>query len=61
MPKDIIKYNEKEYQLSTVYLEKMKIYETMIFPVENGVVSGNEVYCSRTMYAEESKYKHIDI
>lgn len=61
MPKDIIKYNEKEYQLSTVYLEKMKIYETMIFPVENGVVSGNEVYCNRTMDVEESKYKHIDI
>lgn len=61
MVKDIIKYNEKEYQLSTVYLEKMKIYETMIFPIENGLISGNEVYCNRTMDAFESRYVHRDI
>lgn len=61
MVKDIIKYNEKEYQLSTVFLENMDLFETMIFPIENGTVSENEVYCSRTMDAEESKYKHEDI
>ena len=61
MVKDIIKYNEKEYQLSTVFLENMSLFETMIFPIENGIISGNEVYCFRTMDAGESKYKHIDI
>lgn len=61
MVKDIIKYNEKEYQLSTVFLEKMALFETMVFPIENGIVSGNEVYCYRTRDAGESKYKYTDI
>lgn len=61
MVKDIIQYNKKEYQLSTVFIEKMKLFETMIFPIENGIVSGNEVYCFRTMDAGKSRYKHIDI
>lgn len=61
MVKDVIRYNEKEYQLSTVFLENMALFETMIFPIENGIVSGNEIYCFRTMDAGESKYKHIDI
>lgn len=46
MVKDIIKYNKKEYQLSTVFIEKMKLFETMIFPIENGIVSDNEVFLS---------------
>ena len=50
MVKDIIKYGGKEYQLSSIYLEKMKTYETMIFPIENGIVSGNEVFCHRTSF-----------
>lgn len=61
MVKDIIKYNEKEYQLSTVFIENMGLFETMIFPIENGIVSGNEVYCFRTVRAGESKNKHEDI
>lgn len=61
MVKDIIKYNEKEYQLSTVFIENMALFETMIFPIENGIASGSEVHCSRTMDAGESKYKHEDI
>ena len=65
MVKDIIKHNEKEYQLSTVAIENVAIFgtifETMIFPIKNGIVSGNEVYCYRTRNAGESKYKHQDI
>lgn len=61
MVKDVIKYNEKEYQLSTVFLENMALFETMIFPIENGIVSGNEVYCYRTVNADASKDKHKDI
>lgn len=61
MVKDIIQYNKKEYQLSTVFIEKMKLFETMIFPIKNGIVSGNEVYCFRTRDEGKSRYKHIDI
>ena len=61
MVKDIIKYDNKEYQLSTVFIKNMALFETMIFPIENNIVSGNEVYCYRTMDAGESKYKHEDI
>ena len=59
--KEIIKHNEKEYQLSTVFIENMALYETMIFPIENGIVSDDEVYCYRTMDIAESKYKRKDI
>lgn len=61
MVKDIIRYNNKEYQLSTVYIENMITYETMIFPIENEVVSGREVYCFRTCESNESQNKHKDI
>ena len=61
MVKDIIKYKEKEYQLSTVFIENMGLFETMIFPIENGIVSGSEVYYYRTARAGESKNKHEDI
>lgn len=59
MIKDYIKYEEKEYQVSTVNIDGM--LETMIFPVENGIVSGSEVYKFRTCNAGESKNKHRDI
>lgn len=59
MIKDYIKYEEKEYQVSTVNINGM--LETMIFPVENGVVSGSEVYKFRTFDAGESQRKHGDI
>lgn len=61
MVKDIIKYDNKEYQLSTIYIENMITFETMIFPIKNGKVSGEEVYCFRTLEANESKWKHTDI
>lgn len=61
MIKDIIKYSDKEYQLSTVYIENMSTFETMIFPIKNGKVSGEEVYCFRTLRAGESQKKHEDI
>lgn len=48
MVKDIIEYNEKEYQLSGIFIEKMASYEIMIFPIENGVVSDDEVFYHRT-------------
>lgn len=59
MIKDIITYDDKEYQLSTVNLDGM--LETMIFPIENGVVSGKEVYCFRTYKPGDSMKKHGDI
>ena len=61
MVKDIIKYNEKEYQISTALIENVSVFETMVFPIENGIVSGNEVYCFRTTRAWESWCKHADI
>ena len=61
MVKDIIKYNDKEYQLSTIYIENMAIFETMIFSIENNKISGKEVYCFRTSRAGESQMKHGDI
>ena len=62
MIKDIIKYNNKEYQLSTIYIENMVTYETMIFPIENGIVSGKEVYCFRTAKSfKNAANKHGDI
>ena len=61
MVKDIIKHNGKEYQLSTVLIENMGVFETMIFPIENGIVSGKDVYCFITTIAGESKNKHEDI
>jgi hypothetical protein len=59
--KDIIKYNDKEYELSTVYLDDYAMFETMIFPMKNNIVCNNEVYCFRTFESEESKNKHVDI
>lgn len=59
MIKDIIEYNEKVYQLSTINIDGM--LETMVFPIEKGHVSGKEVYCFRTFNAGESKNKHTDI
>lgn len=61
MIKDIIQYNKKEYKLSTIFIEKIKLFETMIFPIENGIISNNEVYCFRTANVNESKYKYVDI
>ena len=59
--KDYIKYGEKEYEVSTVYIENMCTFETMIFPTDNGNTSGEEVYMFRTFDAGESRRKHEDI
>lgn len=59
MIKDIIKHNDKEYQLSTVNIDGC--LETMIFPIDDGIVSGREVYCFRTTKAGDSMEKHGDI
>lgn len=61
MIKDILEYKDKKYQLSTVNLDGLGLFETMIFPIEHGVVSGKEVYCFRTFEAGESHDKHRDI
>lgn len=60
MVKDYIKYEGKEYQLSTVLLYDCE-FETMIFPIESGIVSGSEVYKFTTFKADESQRKHKDI
>lgn len=59
MVKDIINYNGKEYQLATVNINGC--FETMIFPIENGVISGNEVYMCRVYNAGQSHDEHRDI
>lgn len=59
MIKDIIKYNGKEYQLSTININGC--FETMIFPIEKGIVSGNEVYMCRLYNARQSHNEHSDI
>lgn len=57
--KDYIKYKNKEYQLSTIKNDSE--FETMVFPIKNGKISGNEVYKFTTFDAGESSDKHGDI
>ena len=52
-------FAEKEYQLYTVNINGC--FETMVFPIENGIVSGKEVYCFRTTDPGESISIHGDI
>lgn len=61
MLKDIIEYKNKEYQLSCSSVNNHTIYEIMIFPIENKIVSGNEVYCFRTtdVHDAASEYHKI--
>ena len=59
MIKNDIEYNGKSYQVSTIVLDWG--YETMIFPVIDGVVSGSEVYKYRTCLKSDSEDKHFDI
>ena len=61
MIKNIIKYNGKEYQLSTVFLNKMALFEIMIFPIENGIVSDNEVFCHRTSHIALANEVYTDV
>lgn len=58
MIKDIIQYNGKEYKLSITFIEKIKLFEIMIFPIENGIVSNNEVCYFRT--ANMDIYENIE-
>lgn len=60
MIKDYICFNNKKYQLSTIVVDGVT-FETMIFPMENGVVSGREVYCFRTSCIGETERKRADI
>ena len=57
--KNDIEYNGKSYQVSTI--ELYWGYETMIFPVIDGMVSGSEVYKYRTCLKSDSENKHFDI
>lgn len=61
MAKEVIKYNEKEYQLSSRFIENMCVFEIMIFPIENGIVSGNEVFCHRTHYLASANEIYTNI
>ena len=61
MVQDIIYHNGKIYQVSTCKVYDNTCFETMIFPIENGTISGREVYCYHTFEAGESKNKHRDI
>lgn len=59
MIKNDIEYDGKSYQVSTIDLHWG--YETMVFPVIDGVVSGSEVYKYRTCLKSDSENKHFDI
>ena len=59
MIQDIIEYNGKTYQLSTVNLDGC--FETMVFPIKDGIISGNEVYMCRVYSAGESHNAHKDV
>ena len=60
--KDVIYdvYTDKEYQVSTAFVYDC-YFETMIFPIEDGVVSGREVYKWESYNLEEAVDKHRDI
>ena len=53
-------YTGKEYQVSTAFVYDC-YFETMIFPIEEGVVSGREVYKWESYSLEEAVDKHRDI
>ena len=59
MLKDIIKYEDKEYQLSGI--KTNNVFEIMVFPIENEIINNNEVYCFRTPRIEQLEYKYRDI
>lgn len=63
MAKNYIIFNNKLYLVSSVVLEGHfhGVLETMIFPVHNGIISGEAVYCFRTFDTEESNATHNDI
>ena len=60
--KDIIHdvYTGKKYQISTAWVYDC-YFETMIFPIENDMVSGNEVYKWESDTLEDAVDKHRDI
>ena len=60
--KDIIYdvYTGKGYQVSTAWIYNC-YFETIIFPIEDGVVSGREVYKWESYTLEEAVNKHRDI
>lgn len=53
-------YSGKKYQVSTAWVNDC-YFETMIFPIEDGVVSGREVYRWETYNIEDAVDKHRDI
>lgn len=62
MLKDIIEYDGKTYQLSTIVLKKYcDILETKVFHIENGIVSDYEVFCFRALTINKALDCHYDI
>lgn len=59
--KDIIEYKNKEYQLSCSHVNDMTVYEIMIFPIENEMISGNEVYTFRTLSVDKAMTEYHKI
>lgn len=57
--KNDIKYAGKSYQVSTIELQWG--YETMIFPIIAGIISGDEIYKYRTCIKTGAINKHFDI
>lgn len=63
MIKDVITYNGKDYQISTVemYAKAYVYFETAIFPIRNGMATGHAIYTWKAYNADESYDKHRDI
>lgn len=63
MIKDVITYNGKDYQISTVemYAKAYVYFETAIFPIRNGMAIGHAIYTWKAYNADESYDKHRDI
>lgn len=59
--KDIIEYENKRYQVSTINFDNTGMYQTMIFPIVNGQIDGREVYCFNTFNINEAITRHNTI
>ena len=61
MIRDIVKHNDKEYQVTTVYFRATNIRTTEVRLIENGETLRDVVYHFVTTESGESQDKHKDI
>lgn len=61
MIRDIVKYNDREYRVTTIYFPATNIHTTEVRLIENGSVTDEVVYHFVTVESSESQDKHKDI